>query len=51
MNRALRNAGASVRFVRIEEEANGADVWRHENRLRLLTEVDAFVREHLGQAN
>jgi len=48
MYRALRDAGADVRFISIEEETSAVDGWRHENRLRLYTEVDSFVRNHLG---
>lgn len=51
MYRALRSADANVEFIRIEEEANSVDWWRGENRLRLYTEVDAFVVEHLGQVD
>ncbi len=51
MDRALRNAGKPVRFVRIEGENHYWNEWSRENRTLLFSETEAFLAQHLGAAN
>jgi len=45
MERALRRAGADVRLVRLPNEDHGMST--AETRIQMLTELEAFLAEHL----
>jgi dipeptidyl aminopeptidase/acylaminoacyl peptidase len=45
MERALRRAGANVRYVEIRGE--GHSYWSDENQTKLYTEVETFLAQHL----
>jgi dipeptidyl aminopeptidase/acylaminoacyl peptidase len=45
MERALRRAGANVRYVEIRRE--GHSYWSDENQIKLYTEVETFLAQHL----
>ncbi|NWG52775.1 MAG: S9 family peptidase [Hydrogenophilaceae bacterium] len=47
MERALREAGRSVRFVRIEDEGHHFYAWETEKTRSLFREIESFLGEHL----
>lgn len=51
MERAMRGAGKSVRFVSLEGENHYWNDWSRESRLVLFRETEAFLAQHLGPAN
>ena len=48
MDRALRAAGRTVRFVRIQESGHNIGAWEREQRATLYQELDAFLQMHLN---
>ena len=47
MNRRLKRAGKSVRFI--ELKAGDHNLSLEKNRIRFLTELEAFLAEHIGK--
>ena len=48
MNDALRGAGKAVRFIRVPKTNHYWDEWRRQDKLELLKETAAFLKQHLG---